>query len=386
MPLEHQTKAYEVSQDEGYVVDCDVICSDCYWELSETERESAELHQGESDNPQHCYNCGQLIASIPLTSEGAEYVLNAVTFPTPHSDREILKLWREEFSYIWDDLDHTLEDWPVEETLAMQFGKDLETLKAEPEAEFDSFFSIVPTVSAFHWLKERVQETTESVRLQHFYDEFAESEANKYEPHLRIMEDFVEKVSESHGSPFNTYNGEDWLDTILQYILFEYEGEWFVALQVHHGGDDRVNYGAPYFYYVGNSEYDAIYLLSDNAKAFVSCSECDAYWDLEPGYSGTYTSYHSEECEVPRSEEEINTTHNLFGEVESKTKTVVVQDLEKYETVEIEDKDFAKDKAHEVWEPGKLVMVDHYHGDYKSAILCPCCGNLLKPYAPQAYN
>jgi hypothetical protein len=71
---------------------------------------------------------------------------------------------------------------------------------------------------------------------------------------LSIMESFGEALQRrgatgiyGDGSPFteNTYNGENLLSQVLQYLYFEFGGESHVLLQIHGGCDVRGGYTKP---------------------------------------------------------------------------------------------------------------------------------------------
>jgi hypothetical protein len=57
------------------------------------------LIQGETDAPDHCYNCGVLLPT-PLTSDGEQYVKERVL--THSGDPIILDLWRSRFGYVFE--------------------------------------------------------------------------------------------------------------------------------------------------------------------------------------------------------------------------------------------------------------------------------------------
>lgn len=79
----------------GYVVnECELICEDC---LGDDEPDDSPVFAGsETDVPNHCERCGELI-SQDLTTDGAEYVRESVW--AGDGDPEVLALWASEFDF-----------------------------------------------------------------------------------------------------------------------------------------------------------------------------------------------------------------------------------------------------------------------------------------------
>lgn len=94
----------------------------------------------------------------------------------------------------------------------------------------------------------------------------------------------------------NTYNGEDMLTQVLQYVAFSVEGERVVLLQVHQGCDVRGGYPKPR-YMEQTGEYD--YAITENARGDIACEsgvtggphDDSHYWSLENGSSMSSAGY-----------------------------------------------------------------------------------------------
>lgn len=155
------------------------------------------------------------------------------------------------------------------------------------------------TLNVFPWLLQRVVYDEE---VDKAFDEFAELPEHEDSHWLTIAEDFpqwyAQKLSEEQweeegvnpyplevgglygeGNAFthNTYNGEDLLSDTLQFHYFTIDGESYVLLQIHGGGDVRGNYGRPRAF---RTEED----IFDNARAVVGCEGVEHLWDTDDGY------------------------------------------------------------------------------------------------------
>jgi hypothetical protein len=176
--------------------------------------------------------------------------------------------------------------------------------------------SLDPALNVFGWLEERVEFEP---HLQKMFDKFAESPEFEDEYWLPIMEAFANDLGglglygDSSG-PFvvNTYNGEDILSQVLQFVYFEIEDSdddkiddgSYILLQIHGGCDVRGGYTDPKIFSVSIEEYSIL----DNARAVI-CPEIDPdapeqlripgtgteetpYWDTDnAGYHWTSEYY-----------------------------------------------------------------------------------------------
>lgn len=88
---------------------------------------------------------------------------------------------------------------------------------------------------------------------------------------------------EGSGKPFtvNTYNGEDNLSQVIQYVYFEVDDSPYVLLSIHGGCDVRGGYTKPRVFKVGND-----YSLFDNAQGYITCDcpDCRANWSTDDTY------------------------------------------------------------------------------------------------------
>jgi len=137
------------------------------------------------------------------------------------------------------------------------------------------------SLSVFHFLTTFLDIDNTAKALQKMFDEFAESEGERDQPWLTVMEDFAEKLEElgfeSHG-PWNTYDEETILSQVLQGItLFRNGDEYdqYVILQIHNGCDVRGGYTRPRIFKVVEPDYMLMAMGDVNA----SCGCTDIYSD-----------------------------------------------------------------------------------------------------------
>ena len=81
------------------------------------------------------------------------------------------------------------------------------------------------------------------------------------EDYYSDMHDFIEQQKLSVVCGVNTYNGESMLSQVLQYLIFEFNGDHFIILQIHNGCDVRGGYTVPYVFVLNDYEN---FLCCDN--------------------------------------------------------------------------------------------------------------------------
>ncbi len=91
------------------------------------------------------------------------------------------------------------------------------------------------------------------------------------------METFVHYATDATKQPetANSYNWDNYLSQVIQYVTFEYQSRWFVLLQVHGGADVRGGYTRPQVFEMCG-EY-AFYSMQD---AVIQCVNKDCDFDL----------------------------------------------------------------------------------------------------------
>jgi hypothetical protein len=127
----------------------------------------------------------------------------------------------------------------------------------------DAWWGYGPTVSAYHWLRERVSYAPVMDRL---FRIFAADSDNSW---LEDAEAFAEAMNDSQYENvwgYNTYNGECLLSQTLQWTAFVHNDEYYILLQVHGGCDVRGGYTSPRVFQV---DYGFGY---DNGDAEIFCN------------------------------------------------------------------------------------------------------------------
>ena len=129
------------------------------------------------------------------------------------------------------------------------------------------------TVSAFHWLDDMLEYDPYMQRVYERYDALFTPD----EPWLASMERFAERANDESwsGEPINvvnTYNGDSWLDSVLQYVTFtDKHGTPYVMIQYHGGSDVRGGYTKPRVFRINDTE--GHYALYTEGRVTLSCSE-----------------------------------------------------------------------------------------------------------------
>lgn len=167
----------------------------------------------------------------------------------------------------------------------------------------------------------------------------------------------------------NTYNGEDALSQVLQYVLFSGEYGDFVVLQIHGGCDVRGGYTKPRVFSFGNlTELDIL----DNACGGICCTgkdhlpsalklkEFQEKQMVLPGIDVQEIDFDGHD------EHNWDTDDTCHWYYQGSCGFGADKQLEKYEVVNLDD----EDEAETPWEPGKVFVKDGIG-------YCPHCGAIL---------
>lgn len=158
-------------------------------------------------------------------------------------------------------------------------GRDFDS---EKESTLTFKWGLEVTHNVYHWLAERVEYDEHMDKLFHRWADLAGNEGKHW---LQLMSEFVKKRGGTgyygSGEPVtvNTYNGENLLSQILQYVYWCDDDGEFILLQIHGGCDVRGGYTAPRVFRC-NDEC----AIFDNARASIWCPECEANWSTDDAY------------------------------------------------------------------------------------------------------
>jgi len=124
----------------------------------------------------------------------------------------------------------------------------------------------------------------------------------------RTLTDLFQFIS----NPINTYNYENLLSQVLQFILLEGKDDTYIILQVHGGCDVRGGYTKPRVFRV----IDEDYFWMAQTWIFASCQctaidspECGFYWNSE---SGTPTEFPTFWKPVPKHKDAKSWEYRLI--------------------------------------------------------------------------
>ncbi len=146
----------------------------------------------------------------------------------------------------------------------------------------DGELDIVPVVNVYHFLRDRLEYNPE---LDQRYRAYVQREDTYLDYHS--AESFIESIDgkgiygdDSGPVTINTYDGEDLLSQILQYVYWTDDDGAHVLLQIHGGCDARGGYTYPVAFDV--TDYDGTGIF-DNARGTIYCSDCTKHWDTDEG-------------------------------------------------------------------------------------------------------
>ena len=162
-------------------------------------------------------------------------------------------------------------------------GEDFDS-QPEGNVEFwqrDGELDILPTLSVYHFLKDRLEYNPE---LDERYREYVGEDGYL---DIQTAESFALSIDgkgiygdDSGPLTVNTYNGEDLLSQVIQYVYWTDDDGAHVLLQIHGGCDVRGGYTYPVAFDV--ADYDGTGIF-DNARASIYC-ECGKHWDSDGSY------------------------------------------------------------------------------------------------------
>ena len=115
-----------------------------------------------------------------------------------------------------------------------------------PKATLETEYGTYPTLDLFHFLNDRLTLSPMAKQLQTWFEEHVNESALSFYD-TEAMETFVEYSTDATKQPdtANSYNWDNYLSQVIQYVSFEYQSRWFVLLQIHGGADVRGGYTRP---------------------------------------------------------------------------------------------------------------------------------------------
>lgn len=149
-------------------------------------------------------------------------------------------------------------------------------------------FEVEASLSVYHYLTDRVEATDAANALNRQLRNFARRKRYEDMAWMGIVDEWLESMEAEEpyccGDWINTYNGESFLQQVLQYRCFDQDGSTFVVLQIHGGCDVRGGYTAPRIFQV----QDPASLIDHYRAQIVGGVDAKGeqmVWSSENGYS-----------------------------------------------------------------------------------------------------
>jgi len=196
------------------------------------------------------------------------------------------------------------------------------------------------------------------------------------------------------GKPFtvNTYNGEDALSQVLQYVYFTLGDETYIVLQIHGGADVRGGYSTPMVFRVGSDMHDSETVILDNMYATIYCNGVDGShnWMTEnAGYNwlqdGGTGGYDLSEFEIVETELSTDDTIQFIKDLKQDS-NMNESFMNSYRNESFlnaaDDIELSDDIQYTRW--GQVVKepeLDVIYVDNKGIGYCPLCGGQLEGYS-----
>lgn len=152
---------------------------------------------------------------------------------------------------------------------------------ARPKATLETEYGTYPTLDLFHFLNDRLELTYKAKELQTDWEAFVDGDVALSFYDCETMETWAGFANEGENkiSIANSYNWDNYLSQVIQYVTFENAGRWFVLLQVHGGADVRGGYTRPQVFQMSGE-----YAFFDMQDVTIQCTgeNCECSEDAEP--------------------------------------------------------------------------------------------------------
>jgi hypothetical protein len=157
--------------------------------------------------------------------------------------------------------------------------RTLSDFLARPKANLETTYGLEVSLDLFHFLNDRVTLTPLAEELQEYFEEWISGDDSRSFYDCWNMEEFAHIYGQTERQPdvANSYNWDNHLDQVIQYVTFENAGNHFVILQVHGGADVRGGYTRPQVF-----EMLGEYAFYDMTDVSIQCTnkECDFTLDI----------------------------------------------------------------------------------------------------------
>lgn len=141
---------------------------------------------------------------------------------------------------------------------------------------------IVGTLSVYHFLKDRLEYNPElDKQYQQSVGENEYLDIHSAEAFAQSLDGEGIYHDDSGPVTVNTYNGEDMLSQVIQYVYWTDDDEAHILLQIHGGCDVCGGYTYPVAFDVAG--YDETSIFS-NADATIYCGDCNKHWTTDDAH------------------------------------------------------------------------------------------------------
>jgi hypothetical protein len=164
-------------------------------------------------------------------------------------------------------------------------AKSLDDFITGPYSWMDNYGCL--TISLFHHLDGALSFEAD---IDAAYQAFT---SGSEDSHLEDISNWIEHIGGTEIYSDNSYNHESALSQVIQYTVYEFDGEQYVALQIHQGCDVRGGYTRPWIF----SLSDEYALLSESGSVDCTGPEPHRYdyyggeWTIEGSYSREIQPY-----------------------------------------------------------------------------------------------
>lgn len=157
---------------------------------------------------------------------------------------------------------------------------ELSDFMQRPTATLDTEYGTYATLDLFHFLRARVELSEMAKVFQADFENYVNGDDALSFYDCETMETFAQFVQGGkQPETANSYNWENLLSQVIQYVRFKFEGRFFVLLQIHGGADVRGGYTRPQVFEV-QGEF-AFYDMEDvSIECTGSILECKFYLNV----------------------------------------------------------------------------------------------------------
>ncbi len=217
----------------------------------------------------------------------------------------------------WDDLHRALVEMATENTgvhmldsggsmgrgwqqMRGMLSGGYDPFEQDLDVEIDADRGISATINVMAFLYQQLEMTSGSEELQAKFDKIAND--NEREAWYDIKRLFFEGLPHEELYSENTYNRDCILSKTLQYVVFRWEGDSYILLEMHNGADVRGGYSAPKMFSM--AEEDNWHYAESNLGASCNCLQMysDQYgyhWQTDGAKTGNQLFTWDNDTDLP---------------------------------------------------------------------------------------